>query len=148
MRRPLSVYQMVFAAYSIYQASSTLLSGRYNPLDLLIIGLSIAMFAAGIVLFFKLSAGIRLSLIVQLIQLPILASPIFSYKDNIGLVFNITFVPSIPDVLVQVGHGSELQLWYSRPDIDWAVGINAVAGLCVCLLAGISRHDRFRESAS
>jgi len=82
--RIIAILQIAGGFYGLLQTLPALLAGRASMVVVIGIVLFALALVAGVMLLEGHAAGVRLSRLVQLLQIPLLASPVFSYGWHVG----------------------------------------------------------------
>jgi len=88
--RMIAILQIAGGFYGLLQTLPALLAGRASVVLLIGIALFALALVAGVMLLEGYAAGERLSRLVQLLQIPLLASPVFSYGWHVGARVPVT----------------------------------------------------------
>jgi hypothetical protein len=107
---------------------------RTAAFGLIELALYVFVLVAGVLLIENSERGIRLSSIAQLLQLPLIATPIFSYALYCGAFINLSatlHIPTHPELYWRLGEGFTLQ--FAGPGVSH-LGINLLALLSWLIL--------------
>ena len=107
---------------------------RTAAFGLIELALYVFVLIAGVLLIENSERGVRLSSIAQLLQLPLIASPIFSYALYCGAFINLSttlHIPTHPELYWHFGEGFILQ--FAGPGVSH-LGVNLLALLSWLIL--------------
>ncbi len=92
--------------YGFAKVLARLLGGHVSLIAVLALAVYAFVLVAGVLLLANSERGIRLSMWAQLLQLPLIATPVFSYALHCGGYFNLSIPLAMPP----------------RPWLDWHFG--------------------------
>lgn len=107
---------------------------RTAAFGLIELALYVFVLVAGVLLIENSERGVRLSSIAQLLQLPLIATPVFSYALYCGAFINLSatlHIPTHPELYWRFGEGLTLQ--FAGPGVSH-LGVNLLALLSWLIL--------------